>query len=243
MSVKEGTKPSSFKIRCMVPTIEGNFEDKMVTVSFGNVILNPEKETYNTRFKYKQNIKFKVKIPDYVYELLVGEEFMGSMGSTRDYKDLKKTISSDRLEWVTNYLNQLYSDYVFLYKLTHGPKSKKILIDFDHKYKQDITGTWLREKIGDEVQSKLRYMVVLYSSQFKRYFDINYNRIPTHHHNYKWVTEMTMIDWTQEREDALKDMAEKYNQLNTKLDKFFDSVDEKSFDNLILAGGMNLLYA
>lgn len=218
---------------------------------------NRESISVNTEFKPEVNtFIFKCKIPKYVFDAVVNsdnkyliepekpEHYFKSNG-----KKFTQNLSADTLPALLIKLNDVCLDAISVKQRETAQSEKYIAIKFkqsNSKKKDDFNFASMGFLTNSSFQFFVVHKIIKSPNSLDRYnykSDITIRQVnsPIHNkHKDGWyyygigvVENYQLIKWTQEREDFLKDVQNKFVLMNEKLETFLGDIDDDKIIELM----------
>lgn len=201
---------------------------------------------YMTKIKSDtKDVEFNVEIPDFLYDFMVNHPEM-------EKRPKSKIITSGGFGYLHTALTNLSHDATSL--VEHDKelaKAKKIILVQFESAQKNVRDNFHFGYKGKETDISFNYFIgyqmpaTFFASGKDVYVDKRWETgkgflpvkgryIPVGH-NHK------IIEWTQEREDFLQTLEERFKSLSDKLNEFLSDMDGDKLDKLVAGGGQKLL--
>lgn len=225
----------------------GKFTSKELTVK-----VNAPKDTTELISAWRgptfqrYSLSFTIKIPDYVYNTLLGQIIprygIGYHNDMKEYKDgvFKKTITKQNLELLYNTWNEIMTDFKWAKEIENAELTKVIFYNFQNnsqsntKSYQDSTSLGVKDQL--EYECIIGYVATINGKEIR--YNSNKKRIPSQE---KLVYEMKYVAWSETRENFFNGIHSSFENIINKINNFESSLNEDTLNSIIESQGLRLL--
>ena len=190
------------------------------------------------------SITFTLKIPDHIYNFMLGNEIpvntMSSRNTKRVYGEhFYKTISAETLSAVCEAYWTLTQDYLWLKNINKAELKKVIFYSLD-SFSNENKSEWNGVDIGKKNNLSYKYCVG-YISMHKG-AELRYNESKSFIVEYqnKPFYSLPYLDWSIEREIFFTSINASFKNIVSKIDSFKENISEDRID-LFITDGIRLL--
>lgn len=199
------------------------------------VKINPPKRTeHNSVSIYHipaiYDITYNIKIPEFIYDYLIGKS-VPRKDFTRDYtKDTKKSLSGNSLQGLCKAWSELISDYVWLKQMEIVELTKVIYYKFNH-VKKSFVSHWNSAHFGDFAQIGFTYCIGYVKKEGNKEVRYTHEKKSVSYSSDRDFYELKYVEWSEEREEFFNNIKKGFSEMVDKISSF-DSNIEKLIENV-----------